>query len=197
MKGFIKTALVFCGLSMAFSILYGCGFSTATGSRVEKKETENVKEKKSGAVYPSAPKAIATANFKMLDGKDFNLEENKGKVILINLWATWCGPCRKEMPDLVEMQEKYRDKGFEIIGLDTDPETEEQVTAFKDEMKLNYRLGWAERELVQEFFKLGQMGGIPQSFLINREGQLTGMFRGGGEAEVAKMKKRVEEIVNE
>ena len=207
MRMFLKSLLVFVALSIALSASFGCGGSVETaepdGDSVAKKtddaqsrsgEKEQVANDEG---YPSPPQKIVDEEFKLLDGKTFNLKESKGKVVLINLWAIWCGPCRKEMPELVEMQEKYRDKGFEIIGLDTDPETDEEIKVFAEKMKLNYELGWASREMVSEFFKLGQMNGIPQSFLINREGKLTGMFRGGGNRVVKKMKETVAEMMSE
>ncbi len=198
MKKFLQILLTFCCLSFVFSGLLGCGYSTTTGeANVNNAEETKTSTSTNDEGYPAPPATIENAEFKLLDGGTFNLKASKGKVILINLWATWCGPCRKEMPELVKMQDKYRDKGFEIIGLDTDPESPEEIKEFAEKMNLNYKLGWAENEMVNEFFKLAQMNGIPQSFLINREGKLTGMFRGGGSSVVEKMKETVEEIVNE
>ncbi len=198
MNKFLKILLTFCCLSFVFSGLFGCGYSTTTGeANVNNAEETKTSTSKNDEGYPAPPATIENAEFKLVDGGTFNLKASKGKVILINLWATWCGPCRKEMPELVKMQDKYRDKGFEIIGLDTDPESPEEIKEFAEKMNLNYKLGWAESEMVNEFFKLAQMNGIPQSFLINREGKLTGMFRGGGSTVVEKMKETVEKIVND
>lgn len=145
--------------------------------------------------YPMAPEAIRNTEVEMLDGSSFKLADQKGKVILINLWATWCGPCRSEMPELVKLQEKYRDKGFEVIGLDIDPEPKDMIEPFAKEMGLNYQLGWAEPELVEEFFKISERNGIPQSFLINRKGELNGVFFGGGPSVIGKMKEVVTDVV--
>jgi thiol-disulfide isomerase/thioredoxin len=147
--------------------------------------------------YPPAPAALAQADVKRLDGTIYKLADKKGKVVLVNLWATWCGPCIGEMPHLVEMQEKYKDKGFEVIGLDTDDESKEDIEAFAAKQKLNYELGWADGKLMSEFVKLSKLQGIPQSILLNREGQLTGVFTGGGPKTIAKMKETVEKIMSE
>ena len=137
------------------------------------------------------------ADVKNLDNTTYKLQDKKGKVVLVNLWATWCGPCIAEMPHLNEMQEKYRDKGFEIIGLNTDDESKDAIDAFAAKQKLNYQLGWADGPMMGEFVKLTKLAGIPQSILINREGQLTGVFTGGGPKVIGQMKETVEKIVNE
>ena len=145
--------------------------------------------------YPPPPEAIRTANIELLDGSKFTLEDKKGKVILINLWATWCGPCRYEMPELVKLQDKYRDQGLEIIGLDVDPEPAEDIKAFSKKMGLNYQLGWSERELTSAIFDLSGTDGIPQSFLVNRNGELTGVFFGVSESVMEKLKTTVAKVM--
>ncbi len=206
MKFSIKLILA---LGILFAALSGisCSYLTSTTDSNTAKSGDTPGGKSPGpeepdgesgdSEYPAPPEKIAAAEFKLIDGSTFSLEESKGKVILINLWATWCGPCRKEMPELVAMQNEYRDKGFEIIGLDTDPETTEEIKEFAEKLKLNYKLGWADRELVEEFFTLGQMNGIPQSFLINRNGKLTGIFQGGSDRVIEKMKETVAKVINE
>lgn len=145
--------------------------------------------------FPPAPTALMTADFKLIDGGKFKLEDAKGKVVLFNLWATWCGPCRAEMPELVELQNKYRDQGFEIVGLNIDDETPEQVKPFVEKMKLNYKIGWADRAETEEFMRISRRTEIPQSFLIDREGRLNGVFLGAGSA-LEKLKQSVENVMN-
>jgi thiol-disulfide isomerase/thioredoxin len=147
--------------------------------------------------YPPAPEAVRNAEIEMLDGTTIKLADKKGKVVLVNLWATWCGPCRFEMPELVKMQDTYRDKGFEVIGLDVDPEEMEDIQAFSKKMGLNYQLGWAKRELVGELFNISGTEGIPQSFLINRNGELTGVFFGANKSVIEKMKEIVAKVVED
>ncbi|MEZ5425790.1 MAG: TlpA disulfide reductase family protein [Pyrinomonadaceae bacterium] len=139
-----------------------------------------------------------TAELKGLDGSTFKLEDKKGKVLLVNLWATWCGPCRAEMPELIALQDKYRDQGFEVIGLDTDEnETPEQIKEFVEDMKLNYTIGMTDQKFFNEFVKLTRQPAIPQSMIINREGKMTGLFTGSGEQLLEKLKKTVEKTVTE
>jgi glutathione peroxidase-family protein len=101
------------------------------------------------------------------------------------------------MPHLIEMQNTYKDKGFEIIGLDVDEETPEQIKEFAEEMKLNYKLGWIEQSQYSGFLRVSNFQGIPQSFLINREGQLLGVFTGGSPKTIAKLKESVTKTVSE
>lgn len=199
----MKKVFLFLVLSIVFSGLLACN-NTANTSNTQVVESNspansnadtNVEKKKSE--YPPIPVAVAQTEIKKTDETSFRLEDKKGKVVLVNLWATWCGPCRGEMPHLVEMQETYKDKGFEIIGLDVDPEPVEDINEFAKTMKLNYQLGWAERELVGEFYRISNFNGIPQSFLIDHDGNLRGVFLGGGKEVIGKMKETVTKVVAE
>ena len=196
MKKFFTNAILFIALSIAFSSLTACPTANTKSDAGNQKTNSNSPTDIKPSDFPLAPAGILQAEIKMLDGTSFKLEDKKGKVILINLWATWCGPCRAEMPELVVMQDKYRDKGFEIIGLDTDSETVEEINVFAEKMKLNYQLGYADRALLGEFIKLSKMNGIPQSIVIDRENRLTGVFAGAGPNVIQKMKETVEKIVN-
>lgn len=106
---------------------------------------------------------------KDLDNKDVSLSSYKGKVILLNFWATWCGPCKAEIPVFVELQKKYP-SDLVIIGYSVDDEAP-KARAFADQYKINYPivLGLG-REDVQDAF--GPIWGIPASFLISRDGKV-------------------------
>ncbi len=172
---------------------------TARGANSAVSPTSETASKSDSATgdFPPAPAAITNAEFKLIDGKTFKLGEEKGSVILFNLWATWCGPCRGEMPELVALQDKFRDKKFKIVGLDVDNEPEDEVKEFAAKMKLNYEIGWGEENVVGEFIKFSKFSGIPQSFLVDRQGRLRGVFAGGGGSMVEKIKSNVEKVVNE
>ncbi len=146
--------------------------------------------------YPALPETISKAEYRILGGQKIKLEDYKGKVVLVNFWATWCAPCRDEMPHLVELQNQYRDKGFEVIGLNVEEEdTEAKVRKFAEQMQLNYTLGWIGNQEQREFLKISRFDGIPQSFLINRKGQIVGVFLGGGSKTIVEMKSFVKRIV--
>lgn len=199
MKNLFANLILFFALSIAFSGLTACTNPASTQKSSDGENTTIVNDStvaKKGD-YPPVPVGIIQAEIKDLEANTFKLEDKKGKVVLVNLWATWCGPCIAEMPDLIEMQEKHKDKEFEIIGLNADDETPEEIKAFAEKHKLNYQLGYAHNKLRAEMLKITRLAGIPQSILINREGKLTGVFTGGGKGVVSKMKEAVEKTVNE
>lgn len=150
-----------------------------------------------GSGYPKIASAVATAEIKALDGTTYTLNDKQGKILLLNLWATWCGPCRSEMPALVRMQEKHGAQGFEVIGLNTDEEDVQLINNFAAELSLNYPIAYADTKLQSDMLKISKFPGIPQSFLLDREGRLRGVFRGANPADVAKMEQVVARVVSE
>jgi len=197
MKEALKLFLTFVVLCIAVSLWSGCTpKSTEQGNGTSTEPGSDTHSSKSSE-YPPLPSTVAQADIKNLDGSTFKITDKKGKVLLLNMWATWCGPCRGEMPSLVAMQDKHRDKGFEILGLDTDDEKVEDINRFAGEMKLNYTLVWADSETQNALVNISKFGGIPQSFLVDRDGHLRGVFKGGGKAEVQKLSDLVDSVVNE
>lgn len=121
---------------------------------------------------------ILEAENRAASGAPIKLGDYSGKVLLVNLWATWCGPCRMETPELVKLNKEFRDRGVEMIGLSTeDPDASaESVSDFMREYNVDYQIGWATREVA-----LGLMQGrtnIPQSFIIARDGRIIKRFIG-------------------
>ncbi|MES2465065.1 MAG: redoxin domain-containing protein [Armatimonadota bacterium] len=108
------------------------------------------------------------------DGTPFRLSDHKGKVVLLNFWATWCGPCRMEIPDLIALQEKYGPRGFVVVGLadekDPDPTSAlALIKKFATDQKLNYPVLLLPDGVRNEF---GGVAGLPTSFLIDRNGKV-------------------------
>ena len=201
MKNTFKKAVLFIGLSIALSSFSACSkMATTEKAQVDKSassSSENGSSDTKKSDFPPAPVAVSQAEIKNIDGGTFKVEDKKGKVLLLNLWATWCSPCRAEMPELVELQNKYRDKDFEIIGLNTDDESVEKIKDFADDMKLNYTLAYADGKLMNELLKISKFSGIPQSYLIDRDGRLRGVFTGGGPKVIGQLKDVAEKVVNE
>ena len=207
MKSAIKIGLFYAALAIFFSLNSGCnsGQSGQGPSTAENSKAENVASAagtngtgNGATAYPMLPRAVLDSDLKNLDETTFKISDKRGKVLLLNLWATWCGPCRDEMPTFVRLQDKYRDEGFEIIGLNTEEnDTREVIERFASEMKLNYTLVWADLHLQNELVKISGFGGIPQSFLVDREGRLRGIFKGAGKRELAKLEEIVDRVVSE
>jgi thiol-disulfide isomerase/thioredoxin len=117
---------------------------------------------------------------KTADGNQFRLSDHKGKVVLLNFWATWCGPCRMEIPDLIALQEKYGSQGFVVVGLaderDPDPESAlALVQQFATEGKINYSVLLLP-EGVRDAF--GGVAALPTTFLIDRNGKVVYAMQG-------------------
>ncbi len=199
MRKFFNSSACFVILAFTFTALTNC--SGTAGSHQDTAEDSpasnaaNPESAKKKSEYPPISEAVAQSDIKNLDGTTFKVADKKGKVLLLNLWATWCGPCRAEMPALVRMQEAYRDQGFEVIGLNTDDESVEKIGTFNDEMKLNYPLVWADTKLQDELVRISKFGGIPQSFLIDRDGNLRGVFKGANPKDIKKMEEFVAKVV--
>ena len=129
------------------------------------------------ATPPSEPKTINLAiTLKDLKGNPVTLSQFKGKVIVLNLWATWCGPCRKEIPDLIKLQAAYP-QDVAVIGVVVLDKFGEKVTSFVRDFGITYPvLDGNDREDFEDGF--GPFWGLPTSFVIDRQGRLQKKHQG-------------------
>jgi thiol-disulfide isomerase/thioredoxin len=136
--------------------------------------------KPKGMVKADNPVVAVAPDFtlKDLDGKDVSLSQFKGKVVLINFWATWCDPCYIEIPWLIEMQEKYAGKGFTILGVALDEEgksvvapwvAKERFNVNGQKLPMNYPILLGDDAVADKF---GGLLGYPTSILISRDGKI-------------------------
>jgi len=131
-----------------------------------------------GASPAPLPDTIMQASINLLDGQKTRLADYSGKVLVVDLWATWCGPCIQEIPHLVQIARDYKSKGVEVIGLtNEDPELyTETVKKFAADFKINYPIGWADEPM-----RIGltrERGAIPQTYIIGRDGKVLKHFVG-------------------
>lgn len=112
---------------------------------------------------------------KDLEGKSIKLSDVKGKVVLLNFWATWCPPCRKEIPALIALQSKYRDQGLVVIGISLDEGGASTVKPFATRMKINYPVVIGDEKTAAAY---GGIQAIPTTFYIDREGNVAGQHQG-------------------
>lgn len=117
-----------------------------------------------------ARKPAADFSIPDLEGKLVSLSDYKGQIVMINFWATWCSPCREEIPHFVEFQKKYGPEGFTILGLTIDTIDPEEVKEFAIEYKMNYPILYLGKQSKQVQKDYGNFRGIPTSFLIDRDG---------------------------
>ena len=122
------------------------------------------------ACDPKAKPARLEFSIKDMTGNDVKLLSFKGKVILFNFWATWCGPCKVEIPWFIEFQNKYGSQGLAVVGLSVD-DPAEKVRSYAAQHKVNYpMLVGMDREDVQSAY--GPIWGIPMTVIIGRDGKL-------------------------
>jgi thiol-disulfide isomerase/thioredoxin len=109
-----------------------------------------------------------------LDGKPLTLAAYKGKVVLLNFWATWCGPCRAEIPDLIALQDKYGDR-LQILGLVVDDDDQDAIKSFVSDSRINYPVALATNEIRLQY---GGIAALPTSFVIDPEGRIVQKHEG-------------------
>ncbi len=111
----------------------------------------------------------ADFTLKDIDGKTVKLSDYKGKVVLLNFWATWCGPCRIEIPWFIEFQKTYKDRGFTVIGVALDDEGWEVVKPYVQEKQINYPVLVGDAVTEQAF---GPIESLPTTLIIDKEGRI-------------------------
>jgi thiol-disulfide isomerase/thioredoxin len=114
------------------------------------------------------PATVAAVTMRALDGRTISSADWRGKVTIVNFWATWCGPCRAEIPDLVALQKKY-DKFLQIVGISQDEAGPDVVQRFAAERQVNYPIVMSTPELEAAF---PGISALPTSFLIDRDGRI-------------------------
>jgi thiol-disulfide isomerase/thioredoxin len=159
------------------------------------KARERVKDE-----FARSPNYVLDFHVKGLDGKPLTLEQFKGKVLLVDIWGTWCKPCREAIPGLIQLYRKQRRRGFEVIGLDyeqnaTDPEkTREFVKQFVKESGIPYPIAMLDDELHQ---KIPNLQAFPTTLIIDRTGKVRIQLVGGGPEAHATIDAAVEVLLAE
>jgi cytochrome c biogenesis protein CcmG, thiol:disulfide interchange protein DsbE len=133
-----------------------------------------------GAVHSAAPEF----SLPDLDGKTLDLSSYRGKVVLLNFWATWCTPCRAEIPSFVDFQNTYGPKGLQIIGISMD-DSAPPVHQFYQQFKMNYPVAIGTEKLAQSY---GGVLGLPVTFLIGRDGTIAAKYVGAVQIPAAEQK---------
>jgi len=133
---------------------------------------------------------------KTLDDHEISLSKLRGKVVLVDFWATWCGPCRESIPHLAQLYKTYQEKGFEVIGMSVDKggaEAVSSVTRFVESMNIPYPVVMAPEDLANKY----GVTGLPTSFLIDKEGRLREKIPGFNSAIAQHMAAKVAELISE
>jgi peroxiredoxin len=138
-----------------------------------------VSRRGSGPAKPGGPSSAVHSvapdfSLQDLDGHPLGLSSYRGKVVLLDFWATWCGPCRDEIPHFVEIQDKYREQGLQMIGISMD-DGPKPVREFYQQFKMNYPVALGNAKLAEAY---GGVLGLPVAFLIGRDGRVASKYIG-------------------
>lgn len=128
-----------------------------------------------------------------LGGDPFRLRDHRGEVVVLNFWATWCPPCRREIPTFVKLQRELGDEGLQFVGVALERSAgPEEVRAFAEKMNVNYPVGLGDGTIAQKY---GGVRGLPRTFVIGPEGKIRGHIRGMATESVLRpgLKKLLEE----
>jgi thiol-disulfide isomerase/thioredoxin len=116
------------------------------------------------------PEAIAPPfSVQSLEGRAVRLSDFKGRAVVLDFWATWCGPCRASMPHLNTMQERYGERGLVVLGLSVDDLEPRVVRRYADRLRIKFRLAMADERILGLY---GPIRSIPTTFFINRRGEV-------------------------
>ena len=126
----------------------------------------------------SGTKAAPEWQLKDLDGKPVKLSDFNGKVVILNFWATWCPPCRKEIPTFVSLQKQYGDKGLVVIGVSLDEKGPVAVKPFVSKMAINYPIVMGDPKTAADY---GGIAVVPTTFVIDRNGKIAAEHQGDAE----------------
>ena len=170
----IFALMIFCFIAVS-----SCDNSTA--------QQKNQQLKKTGNNKPLNANSMVAPDFSLadLDGNTITLQQMKGKVVLLNFWGTWCGPCRKEIPDFINLSKKYKKDGLEIVGITLTSGPPENIKAFADKWGINYKLltdiKGNETQTITALYGQAtgkRITGIPTTFIIDREGVIQKRYVG-------------------
>ncbi|HZG54830.1 MAG TPA: TlpA disulfide reductase family protein [Pyrinomonadaceae bacterium] len=184
-----SAALVFSLLAVALSSSCNPTDSTRDGSKAVPSPTPaaatGAPPRQSDQSAPPAqmtptplPDELLNSTLTTLDGQTLKLSDLKGKVVVLNLWATWCGPCRREIPDFIKIQEDYAGRGVEVLGITSEDErnTAASVKEFVTDFKINYKVVWVDAQGWEAF--LAPRYSIPQTYVLGTDGNLIRKFVG-------------------
>jgi thiol-disulfide isomerase/thioredoxin len=180
-----KTFLLFIAVALAASAAAQSGRRISTPPQPAPPVQAPVWSQPEPVVKPDAPpelnslpESILRRQIQSLDKGSFTLADFDGQIVVVNLWASWCGPCRMEVPEYEQVRKEYAGRGVEFIGLTTeDPRTSSaRVKQFARDYRFGFRLGWADRELALTI--MNGRNTIPQTLVIASDGRIVSHWRG-------------------
>ena len=173
----MKLRKLFCLILVLMFIVAGCKKKEPEPTQQAKVKAEEKTTQPSGDKAPPGPSAKSAPSFTLqdLNGKQVSLSDFKGKVVILDFWATWCPPCVKEIPHFIELYEQYKDQGFAIVGISLDRKGISVVKSFAQKYRVNYPILMADGQVDKAY---GGIPGIPTTFVIDSAGNIRQKYVG-------------------
>jgi len=194
-------------IAVALIVWYGIAEWRSKGVQPATGPVVKTAPKTAPAVTAPAPvvplsEELRNTALKTLDGRSLKLSDFADKVVVLNIWATWCGPCRLEMPELVKVSNDYKDRGVVVLGLATSYNERDDQQHVKDYIKAQnvpYQIIWDDGTLAGPLVEAVQgRSVIPQSFIISRDGRIVKHFEGFRQySDPLSMRQAIEEALND
>jgi len=156
-------------LGILFVGVTACGSEDDSASPAQAPKT-NTEARSTASTYDTEPSPAPDMALETLAGEDLNLADQKGKVVLVNFWATWCAPCRKEIPDLIELHSSMESEGLMVVGIALDEEGRSVVEPYAEKMDINYPIVIDTSRSVESQFE--SMYGLPTTYVVNPDGNV-------------------------
>lgn len=171
----------------------GSESASATSGRQPSSEPEERLDPFSSPLY-AAQKVAPAEDFTapLLNEGTFRLSDQKGKVVLLNIWATWCAPCHQETPEFVQLYNTYKEMGLVVLGVSIDEQGKSVVEPFVEKYEVNYPIIIDDGSIMEKY---GPTMGIPTSYIIDKKGNLR--YFAVGPLTIKELLPRIEDLLNE
>lgn len=160
---------ILCFLFLLFAST-GCESAAIRTNGLDNTQNSDPSDSGAGVQMPVETGYMPDFSLTTLDGQDFNTIDQKGRVLLINFWATWCAPCRVEIPDLIALQEELGSEAFDVVGISVDQGDPQEVKEYVQSMNINYPILIDDGEVADAF---GGVYALPTTFVIDKTGKIT------------------------
>jgi thiol-disulfide isomerase/thioredoxin len=203
--GRVAVSVIIAGLIIWYAVARNGSKNVVPASRVNTPATKPLAGNNPGApaAFVPIPAELREASLQTLDGRSLKLSDFSDKVVVLNMWATWCGPCRMEMPELIKMSNEYKSRGLVVLGLTTTYNEQrggqQGVKDYVKQQNVPYQIIWDDGTLAGPLVEAVQgRSVIPQSFVISRDGKIVRHFSGFNASQTPQlMRQAIEEALGD